>query len=79
VVAAAGAEVNGALLGPEESGAVGWMPGWLLVFLWLFGCWIVDASIFYSCLLESLHRDSLVGVVVLILVLLCLCVCGDKL
>ena len=31
----------------------GWLSGVVLVFLWLFGCWIVDASIFYSCLLES--------------------------
>ena len=30
------------------------MGEWLLVFLWLFGCWIVDASIFYSCLLRSI-------------------------
>ena len=38
------------------------VPGWVsggLVVLWLFGCWIVDASIFYSCLLES--TDLFVG------------------
>ena len=38
----------GTLLGPEESGA-GIPMGWVvLVFLWLFGCWIVDASIFVA-------------------------------
>ena len=28
------------------------MVGVLLVFLWLFGCWIVDASIFVAVLLR---------------------------
>jgi hypothetical protein len=44
--------LGGTLLGPEESGAGRWIPGWLLVFLWLFGCWIVDASIFVAVLLK---------------------------
>ena len=34
---------------------------WLLVFLWLFGCWIVDASIFYSCLLRSIPGPLFCG------------------
>ena len=45
--------LGGTLLGPEESGASTWMGVWLLVFLWLFGCWIVDASIFVAVLLRS--------------------------
>ena len=45
--------LGGALLGPEKSGASTWMGVWLLVFLWLFGCWIVDASIFVAVLLRS--------------------------
>jgi hypothetical protein len=44
--------VNGTLLGPEESGAgpanVFRDGVVMLVFLWLFGCWIVDASIFVA-------------------------------
>ncbi len=77
---------GGTLLGPEGSGArpgeapVGW--GWVVVavFLWLFGCWIVDASIFYSCLLESSFPAAACWVVVGWLVCLCcVCVCGDKL
>jgi hypothetical protein len=39
---------GGTLLGPEESGAGWWMLVVVLVFLWLFGCWIVDASIFVA-------------------------------
>ena len=35
-------------MGPEESGAGAPMGMRLLVFLWLFGCWIVDASIFVA-------------------------------
>jgi hypothetical protein len=69
--------LGGALLGPEESGASTWMGVWLLVFLWLFGCWIVDASIFVAVLLKT-FRPFLspfgewggLGV----LFLLCLCV-----
>ena len=45
--------LGGALLGPEKSGASTWMGAWLLVFLWLFGCWIVDASIFVAVLLKA--------------------------
>ena len=65
---------GGALLGPEKSGAVTWMGVWLLVFLWLFGCWIVDASIFVAVLLRmpllSPFGERGWGV----LFLLCLCV-----
>ena len=39
--------LGGALLGPEKSGGpVGWQGD--AGFLWLFGCWIVDASIFVA-------------------------------
>ena len=31
------------------------MVGVSLVFLWLFGCWIVDASIFVAVLLRSIE------------------------
>ena len=69
--------LGGTLLGPEESGAG---PGgvWLLVFLWLFGCWIVDASIFVAVCSDRIHwfRDRLVGWRgwCFDLFLLCLCV-----
>jgi hypothetical protein len=53
VFARVGDGPGGTLLGPEESGASHRMVGWLLVFLWLFGCWIVDASIFVAVLLRS--------------------------
>ena len=85
--------MGGTLLGPEESGAspkmvrfAGWV--WLLVFLWLFGCWIVDASIFVAVLLRSIEPSLVqlllfwVGVVwvgVLLVCFCCVCVCGDKL
>ena len=66
--------LGGALLGPEKSGASTWMGVWLLVFLWLFGCWIVDASIFVAVLLRvpllSPFGEWGWGV----LFLLCLCV-----
>jgi hypothetical protein len=51
----------GALLGPERSGAGRWIPVRVAGFLWLFGCWIVDASIFYSCLLDSILPGPLWG------------------
>ena len=47
----------------------GW--GGTLVFLWLFGCWIVDASIFVAVLLKT-SACLLGGLGVLFL--LCLCV-----
>ena len=51
--------LGGALLGPEKSGGPLRsrlrMVGVLLVFLWLFGCWIVDASIFVAVLLRSIE------------------------
>ena len=59
--------LGGALLGPEKSGASTWMGVWLLVFLWLFGCWIVDASIFVAVLLKAFLLGG-------VLFLLCLCV-----
>ena len=46
-----------------------------LVFLWLFGCWIVDASIFVAVLLKT-SACLLGGLGVLFC---CVCVCGDKL
>ena len=54
--------LGGALLGPEKSGASTWMGVWLLVFLWLFGCWIVDASIFVAVLLRIFLLPFLGGV-----------------
>ena len=45
---------GGTLLGPEGSGAEEPDGSWVLVFLWLFGCWIVDASIFVAVLLRSM-------------------------
>ena len=68
--------LGGALLGPEKSGASTWMGVWLLVFLWLFGCWIVDASIFVAVLLRSFSPCFVEGGVVCFC---CVCVCGDKL
>jgi hypothetical protein len=58
--------------------------GVTLVFLWLFGCWIVDASIFVAVLLRSIEPSlvRLFGVVwvgVLLVCFCCVCVCGDKL
>jgi hypothetical protein len=64
---------GGTLLGPEESGAGTWMGVWLLVFLWLFGCWIVDASIFVAVLLKAFRPSFLWGGLG-VLFLLCLCV-----
>src|SRR5829696_990427 len=67
---------GGALLGPEESGGLtGWW-GFALVFLWLFGCWIVDASIFVAVLLRIFRSCFFGGGVSC---LCCVCVCGDKL
>ena len=63
---------GGALLGPEKSGAGTWMGVWLLVFLWLFGCWIVDASIFVAVLLKAFPLEG-------VSCFCCVCVCGDKL
>ena len=65
---------GGALLGPEKSGGpVGWQGD--AGFLWLFGCWIVDASIFVAVLLKT-SACLLGGLGVLFC---CVCVCGDKL
>ena len=55
---------------------------WLLVFLWLFGCWIVDASIFVAVCSDRIHRFS--GRLVgwrgrCVYLFCCVCVCGDKL
>ena len=70
--------LGGALLGPEESGASTWMGVWLLVFLWLFGCWIVDASIFVAVLLR-MPLLSPFGEWGGVSCFCCVCVCGDKL
>ena len=52
--------LGGTLLGPEESGAEG-LDGFSCAgFLWLFGCWIVDASIFVAVLLKA-FRPSFLG------------------
>jgi hypothetical protein len=68
--------LGGALLGPEKSGGPLRsrlrMVGVLLVFLWLFGCWIVDASIFVAVLLKAFRPSFWGGLGVLFL--LCLCV-----
>ena len=74
---------RGTLLGPEKSGAGPIDPicGWwtrLLVFLWLFGCWIVDASIFVAVCSDRIDRSSLVEGRCFRL-FCCVCVCGDKL
>jgi hypothetical protein len=39
-----------------------WIVSRVLVFLWLFGCWIVDASIFVAVLLRVPFSFSLWGV-----------------
>ena len=67
--------LGGTLLGPEESGAGldGWWV-WLLVFLWLFGCWIVDASIFLAVCSDRFPWSFLLGCGWCVLFLLCLCV-----
>jgi hypothetical protein len=44
-----------------------WIVSRVLVFLWLFGCWIVDASIFVAVLLKAFLLGG-------VLFLLCLCV-----
>ena len=67
----------GTLLGPEKSGAVRLDGLWVLVFLWLFGCWIVDASIFVAVLLKACW-PALFGVG-WVSCFCCVCVCGDKL
>ena len=66
--------LGGALLGPEKSGASTWMGVWLLVFLWLFGCWIVDASIFVAVLLRMPLLSPFGEWGWGVLFLLCLCV-----
>jgi hypothetical protein len=43
-----GGGLGGTLLGPEESGVRPRDGVGMAVFLWLFGCWIVDASIFVA-------------------------------
>ena len=51
---------------------------WSLVFLWLFGCWIVDASIFVAVLLR-MPLLSPFGEWGGVSCFCCVCVCGDKL
>ena len=55
----------------NQAAFTGWW-GFTLVFLWLFGCWIVDASIFVAVLLRIFRSWFFRGWGVLFV--LCLCV-----
>ena len=65
--------LGGTLLGPEGSGAFCRLVGGRWVVLWLFGCWIVDASIFVAVCSDR-SRSFPCGGPGGCLFLLCLCV-----
>ena len=53
-----GAWLGDTLLGPEKSGAPGGYQVVCRFALWLFGCWIVDASIFVAVCSDRIHSSS---------------------